>query len=179
MSLVGIVAVIVVSLLPHSSNTNTGVAAVDTRPRVTSAEVTLPGVSAAELASAGIYLSTPGGKPVGIPASAAPATVLGDPVDGTTRFTAEQATNAVQQVASQFGGTVRPPVLARFDDVAGSTHLIATVWAVVIEGRFPLPGPATTSPRPGVTAPAGPVATRAVLFLDAVTGELIRTVGFS
>ena len=208
-SLVGVLAVIIVSLLPRNTNTNNGVATAGTEPAAPpsterAGAVILPGVSEAELASAGVYLSTPGTEPVGIPAPSAPPpplttvvagavpstlspvaggteTVPNDPVDGTTRFSVDQAANAAQRLAVSMGGgsLVSAPVLARLDYVGGSTHLRATVWAVALAVRVQLPGPATTAPTPGLTAPVGPVATRVVLLFDAVTGELILNLGFS
>jgi hypothetical protein len=160
--------------------------------------VSLPGVSSAALAQAGIYLAPPGVHPSGMPLPAVPAVVttiglasssggatssgqtagplqaavVGDKADGTLVLSASDAAAFATTHSPGFVGTptFSQPTAVQFYDIATSPPVEATAWAIVVSGTMRLSGPAPTN---GGEATATPTMSTAVLFIDAVNGSFL------
>jgi len=204
---VGVVSLLALAACGSAVQAQNGVEAArspsDASTSIVSAPRGVGAVSVDELAQIGIYLGSPGTMPAGTPPFAhvtVPATmvqgsanepstglsseqqaVAGDPANGRSRVTASQAVRIALTNAGGFSGPpmTGQPVLVQYVNIYAG--VIATAWAVPLNGVVELSrGPAPT----GDTATIAPSAVpsvetaRVISFVDAYTGKFIAQDSF-
>jgi hypothetical protein len=159
-------------------------------------------VSANELAQRGTYLGPPGTIPAGTPPFAhvpVPTTmgqgsgattssglsseqlaIAGDPANGEAKVTASHAVEIALSTAGGFSGapTAEQPVLVQYVNIY--TAVIATAWAVPLNGVVDLShGPALSGDETTASHPTPSFETgRVISFIDSYTGILIEEEGY-